>query len=244
MKKLFAWTMAAVLLVSLAALPGYGQTAQDVLKKIIDAQGGRKYLETIKDSTSSGTMELTAMGMSGTFTIYQKEPNKYRMDMDLMGMTITQAYDGQKGWYTNPQSGNAVEEMPEAQSKEFARQAMGNDYLLNPQKYGVTYALKPSVKLENKDYIVLEQTTADGKKTTLYIDPSTYLTYKVELITLGQAGTEVKMEVYSSDYKKIGQSLVPHSQRIVQDGAEFAKMVVSKVTFNDKLEDSLFAMNK
>jgi hypothetical protein len=121
---------------------------------------------------------------------------------------------------------------------------MGNDYLLNPQKYGVTYALKPSVKLENKDYIVLEQTTADGKKTTLYIDPSTYLTYKVELITLGQAGTEVKMEVYSSDYKKIGQSLVPHSQRIVQDGAEFAKMVVSKVTFNDKLEDSLFAMNK
>jgi hypothetical protein len=244
MKKLFAWTMAAALLVSLAALPGYSQTTQDVLKKIIDAQGGRKYLETVKDTTSSGTMELTSMGMSGTFTTYQKEPNKYRMDMDIMGMTITQAYDGQKAWFTNPQNGNAVEEMPEAQAKQFARQAMGNDYLLNPQKYGVTYAVKPGVKLENKDYVVLEQTSADGQKITLYIDPSTYLTYKTELMTTGQAGTDVKMEIYSSDYKKIGQSLVAHSMRIVQDGAEFGKMTVTKVTFNDKLEDSLFAMNK
>jgi nitrogenase molybdenum-iron protein alpha/beta subunit len=121
---------------------------------------------------------------------------------------------------------------------------MGNDYLLNPQKYGVTYTLKPAVKLENKDYIVLEQTMADGQKITIYIDPSTYLPYKVELMALGAAGVDVKMEVYSSDYKKVGQSLVPHLQRIVQDGAEFGKMVITKVTFNDKLEDSLFAMNK
>ena len=55
MKKLFAWTMAALLLVSLAALPGYGQTAQDVVKKLIDAQGGRKYLETIKDTRARAT---------------------------------------------------------------------------------------------------------------------------------------------------------------------------------------------
>jgi len=244
MKRFFAWTTAVLILVSVAALPGYGQTAQDILKKMIDAQGGRKYLETVKDTTSSGTMELTMpMAMSGTFTTYTKEPNKYRMDMELMGMVITQAYDGQKAWFTNPQTG-ATEEMPEAQAKQFAHQAMGNDYLLNPQKYGVTYAAKPKVKLENKDYLVLEQTTADGQKITLYIDPATYLTYKTELMTIGQAGTDVKMEIYSSDFKKIGQSLVAHSMRILQDGAEFGKMTITKVTFNNNIEDSLFAMNK
>jgi outer membrane lipoprotein-sorting protein len=243
MKKLFAWTMAALLLVSLAALPGYGQTAQDVLKKMIDAQGGRKYLETVKDTTSSGSMELVSMGMSGTFTLYQKEPNKYRMDMEIMSMTITQAYDGQKAWFTNPQTG-ATEEMPEAQAKEFARQAMGNEFLLNPQKYGITYSVKPKAKIENKDYIVLEQKTADGHLTTIYIDPARYLPYKTESMGLGQGGVDVKTEAYPSDYQKVGQSLVPHTIKIVQDGAEFVKMTITKVTYNNNLEDSLFAMNK
>jgi len=243
MKKLFSWTMAALVLVSIAALPGYGQNAQDVLKKMIDTQGGRKYLETVKDTTSSGSMELVTMSMSGTFTLYQKEPNKYRMDMDIMNMTITQAYDGQKAWFTNPQTG-ATEEMPEAQAKEFARQAMGNDYLLNPQKYGITYTVKPKAKIENKEYLVLEQKTSDGHLTTIYIDPATYLPYKTETMGLGQGGVDVKTEAYPSDYQKVGQSLVPHSIKIFQDGAEFVRMTVTKVTYNNNLEDSLFSMNK
>ena len=243
MKKLFAWTMAALLLVSLAALPGYGQTAQDVVKKLIDAQGGRKYLETIKDTTSTGNLELTTMGMSGTFTQYMKEPNKMRMDIEVMGQVITQAYDGQKAWGTNFQTG-AVEESPEAQGKELARQAMGNDALLNPQKYGITYAVKPKAKLDDKEYVVLEQTNADGHKTTIYIDPATYLPYKVESTAIGPTGTESKIESYTSDYRKIGQSMVPHAIRQVMDGADYLKITYTKITFNNNLEDSLFAMNK
>jgi outer membrane lipoprotein-sorting protein len=243
MKKLFAWTMAALLLVSIATLPGYGQTVQDVLKKMIDAQGGRKYLETIKDTTSTGTMELVTMGMSGTFTQYQKEPNKLRLDIEIMGQVITQAYDGQKAWGTNFQTG-AVEESPEAQAKEMARQAMGNDALLNPQKYGITYAVKPKVKLEDKEYIVLEQTNADGHKTTICIDPATYLPYKVETTALGPTGTEAKSESYPGDYRKIGQAMVPHALRQLVDGNEYLKITFTKITFNNNLEDSLFAMNK
>jgi outer membrane lipoprotein-sorting protein len=243
MKKMFAWTMAALILVSVAARPGYGQTVKDILKKMIDVQGGRKYLETIKDTTSSGTMELTAMGMSGTFTMYQKEPNKFRMDMEIMGMVITQAYDGQRAWMTNPQTG-ATEEMPEAAAKHFSYQAMGIDYQLNPEKYKITYVVMPKVKLEDKEYLVLEQTLADGHKSTIYIDPATYLVYRTDTTGLGQAGVDVKQEIYPSDYKKVGQSLVPHLVRIVQDGAEFGKMIYTKITYNTNLEDSFFAMNK
>jgi outer membrane lipoprotein-sorting protein len=243
MKKVFIWALAAVIVSSTLAKPGYGQTAQDILKKMLDAQGGRKYLETIKDTTSVGTLDLTAMGVSGTITAYQKEPNKVRRDMEIMGMVITQAYDGQKAWMTNPQTG-AVEEMPEAQAKEFAREAMGNEYMLNPQKYGITYKLLPKAKIEDKDCFVLEQTLADGHKTTMYLDPANFLPCKIETTGLGQAGVDVKMEIYPSDYKKVGESLVPHFVRIVQDGAEFAKMTYTKITYNSNLEDSLFAMGK
>src|SRR5512135_2995051 len=167
MRKIFAWTAAALILVTAVAVPGYGQTAQDILKKMIDAQGGRKYMESLKDTTSTGTMELVTMGMSGTFTQYQKEPNKFRMDAEVMGMMITQAYDGQKAWGTNFQTGQ-VEESPEAQAKEMARQAMGNATLLDPAKYGVTYTVKPKAKLEDKEYLVLEQKMSDGHLSTIY----------------------------------------------------------------------------
>lgn len=243
MRKLTAWTLAAIIAVSFAAAPCFGQSAQDVLNKMIDAQGGRKYLETIKDATMTGTIELTQMGMSGTMTRYQKEPNKLRMDMEIMGMVITQAYDGQKAWMTNPQSG-ATEEMPEAQAKEMAREALGNDALLNPAKLGITYKLLPKATLDGKEYLALEQTTADGHKSVQYIDPATYLTYRVDTTGIGQAGVEVKVESYASDYRKVGQAMVPHAFRIVQDGAEFAKMTLTKITYNTPLDDALFAMGK
>jgi len=246
MKRQLAWTMAVLLALAWVAQPGFGQIAkdaQDVLNKMIDVQGGRKYLETIKDSTMTGTMEIIALGVSGTITIYQKEPNKMRMDMEFMGMLMTQAYDGQLAWATNPQTGT-TEQMPEAQVKEFARQAMGTDSLLNPQKYGITYALKPKAQVEGKDYLVIEQTMADGHKSTIYIDPATYLPYKVETMALGMAGVEVKSESYSTDYQKVGQSMVAHAIRVVQDGADFMTMNLTSVTYNSGLEDSLFLMSK
>ena len=115
MKRLFAWTAAVAILASLAAQPGYGQTAQDILKKMIDAMGGRKAVAAVKDQTITGTYELLTMSMSGTITLYQKEPSKMRVDMDIpaAGMMMTQAYDGQKAMWTNPQNGGAVEEMTE-----------------------------------------------------------------------------------------------------------------------------------
>ena len=246
MKKALTLTLAAAIVLSLIALPAQAQTskeAQDVLNKMINAMGGRKALEAIKDTTESGTIELTAMGYSGTVTMYQKEPNKMRMDMEIMGMVITQAFDGTKGWMVNPQTGTA-EDMTEAQSKDFARQALGNGAFLNPQKLGITYAVKPKAKVEDKECLVLEQTMADGHKSTIYVDPVTYLVAKAETMGMGQAGVEVKVESYPSDYRKIGDAQVPFATRIVQDGAEFAKMTLTKVTYNTGLEDSLFLSGK
>ncbi len=246
MRRTFAWILGVALVVSFAVQAGYSQTAQDVLKKMIDASGGRKAMEAIKDLTMSGTYELTQFGMSGTFTMYQKEPNKMRYDMDIpaMGMVMTQAYDGEKAMYTNPQAQGAVEEMPEAQAKEFAREALGNDALLNPAKYKITYEVKPKAKIEDKEYIVLEQTMADGHKATIYIDPATYLPFKTETMTIGQTGAEVKAESFPSDYKPVNGVMMPFAVRTLQDGTEFMKLTFTKITANNNLEDSLFTLGK
>ncbi len=244
MKKTTAWILGATVLMTLAALPGYGQTAQDILNKMIDAMGGRKTLEAIKDTTISGTVEfISPMAITAPITIYQKEPDKVRMDIDIaeLGMTITQAFDGQKAWSTNPQTG-AAEEFPDFMTKEFSRQALGNQAFLDPQKLGITYALKPKEKIEDKDYIVLEQTLSDGHKTTIFLDPATYLPYKQQAKSIDQTGGEVDQETFLSNYQKVGGTMVAFSMRVLNDGTEAQKITLSGVTYNSKLEDALFLM--
>lgn len=243
MRKIVAGALAVATLTAFAAQPGFGQTAQDVLNKMIDASGGRKALEAVKDTTITGSVELVQMGMNAPITIYQKEPNKIRMDIDIAaaGMTFTQGYDGQKAWWTNPQT-MTTEEMPDFMSKEFSHEAMGNDALLNPQKLGITYVLKPKEKVDGKDCIVLEQTLADGHKTLIFIDPATYLPYKTTTKSVEMTGVEVDAESYPSDYRKVGGLMVAHAIRNLQNGAENMRMTITGVTYNANLDDALFIM--
>ena len=243
MKRIFSVCLLSLFLLSLMASPGHSQKASDILKKMVDAQGGKKVLEKIKDMTSTGSLELIQMGMSGSMTMYKKEPDKVRMDIEVMGMIITQAYDGETAWWVNPQTGSR-EEVPEQQAQDMKRMALGVDAFLNPEKYGITFASKGKEKIDEKEYLVLEQTFSDGHKATLYIDPKTYLTYKSKSTTVNQMGVEVEQETFESDFKKVEGMTIAYSLIIFQDGEEFMKLALSEVTFNSGLEDSLFKMEE
>jgi len=238
-KRMTVGLLAAALILGLG-LQAQAQTVAEIMAKSIEAQGGRDAMSKIKDSTMSGTMELIQMGMSAALTIYQKEPDKMRMDIDVMGMLITYAYDGKKGWFTNPQTGVA-EEMTEQQSRDQRLQAMGYDAALNPEKHGITYVLKGKEKVGDKECFVLEQIFKDGLKATVFINSTTYLTEKT--VSKSDAmGTEVESESIMGDYRKIDGVMVPFALTIFQGGAEYGRVTVTKVAFNQNLEDSFFQM--
>lgn len=241
MKRVIMYFAVCFFLVSLITANGFAQTADQVLEKMIAAQGGRKALEAIDDTTYSGTMEMPQMGMSGSMTMYQKEPDKMRLDIEIMGMMVTMAYDGKIAWTVDPNTG-AASEMPEKQAKDTKRQAMGNAVFLNPKKLGITYAFKGKEKVRDKDCLVMEQTFADGYKTTLYIDAETYLLYKSKSTTENDVGAEVEAESYSTGYKKVEGIMVAHETTIVQGGQEFMKLTITEVSYNTDLEDSFFKM--
>jgi len=241
MKRIFSLCFLGVFLLSLVVTPGLSQKASDVLAKMIEAGGGRENLEKVKDMTMTGNIELVSMGMSGSLTVYSKEPNKLRMDIEIMGMVITQAFDGEVAWMTNPQTG-ASEELSGEQADDLKRQAMGNDSLLNPAKYGITYTLKGKETVDGVDCFILEQTYSDGYTVSLYINSKTYLLYKTKATTMGQMGVEVEAESFPTDYKKAGGMMIPHSIRVVHDGEEAVTMTFTEVTVNTGIEDSFFKM--
>jgi outer membrane lipoprotein-sorting protein len=239
MKKIFSLFLLSFFLVSLISTPGYGQKVSDILEKMIKARGGRTALKNVKDITITGTMEMIAMGMSGSIALYQKEPDKMRWDLDFSGMVFTRATDGKIAWGTNFQTGG-MEELPEQEATEFKRNALGYDSLLNPKKYGITFALKGKKQIEGKDYLVLEQTYADGHKATHYIDSKTYLIYKSVTTAQGMMGGEVEEETFLSDYKKVNGVMISHTMTVLQGGEQFLTMSYTEVKLNTGLEDSLF----
>ncbi len=246
MKKSSSICLLGFFLLGLVASPGFGQKAADILEKMIEAQGGRKLLGKIKDSTFSCTMEKTKMGIEGSMTIYHKEPNKLRHDIKFMGRVVTTAFDGETAWTTNPETGN-VEELPEKATEQTKMGALdfGNAALLYPEKYGITYTYKGKENIEGKDYFVLDRTFPDNHKATLYVDSKTYLVYKTLTSTENpMTGMEVEAEILASDYKKVDGIMIAHSITIFYDGEKFGKMTVTDVSFNSGLEDSLFKMSK
>lgn len=243
MKKIFTSCLLGFFMLALISTPGLTQDAKKILEKVIEAQGGRKALEGIKDSTSSGIMEIAQMGLSGTGTMYTKEPNLMRLDMDFMGMVITQSFDGESAWMTNPQSGT-VDEMPEELGNIFKNSSYGNSAFLNPEKYGIKFNHKGKENFEGKDYQVLERAHSDGYIITFYVDSESYLIYKIKQRSLNEMLQEIIEETILSDYKKVNGVMTAHSVIIVRDGEEFGSITITEVTFNSGLEDSFFKMSE
>ena len=84
MKKIFSLSLLSLFLLCLAIFSGFSDQAPKILEKMIEAQGGRKVLSSIKDTTLAGSMERIQMGINGSFTMYHKKTNKMRMDGEVM----------------------------------------------------------------------------------------------------------------------------------------------------------------
>lgn len=223
------------------ASPGIGQDIKDIRAKMVEASGGKQIFENLEDLTITGTLDLTMQGLSGSLTIYKKEPDKRRTDIEVMGMLITQAYDGEIAWFTNPQTG-ATEELSGDQAAQLKRQAMPSLAAIYPEKYGIAWEYMGKETIEEKEYLLLNTTYPDGFQVAVYVDPDTYLTFKTKSAATGQMGTEVEVEQFSSDYKKIGGMVFPSLITSYQDGEEYSVITIDTVETNTGLEDSMFKM--
>lgn len=239
MKRMFTLILAGLFLATLVTVPGSAQTTEQILKKMIEAQGGKKVLESIKDMTMTGTIEIVMQGLTAPFTICKKEPDKRRLDAEVMGMVFTQVYDGEKAWGTNLQTGG-IEDLDEERTVEARREALAIVSILYPEKYGMSFAYKGKDTIDGKEYFVLEQIYPDGLVATLHLDAETYLVFKTKAKVMGPMGVEVEAEQFNSNYKKVNGLMIAYSIVSFMDGQESQKITIEEVSFNTGLEDSLF----
>jgi outer membrane lipoprotein-sorting protein len=239
-------SMALILCISLIGFLSTAlkcQTLDEILEKMIQAQGGKTTIEKIKDMKITGTIEVSQDGLSVPFTQYKKEPNKRRIEMKVMDTIQVQLYDGEKAWEFDPKTGNALE-IPGEDAVDIKRGSLALDWILYPEKYGITLIHNGREKIDGQYYIVLEQVYPDGGKVVNYVNPDTYLIHKIKSNILDEMMVKVETETFLSDYKSVKGYVMAHTMTSYLRGKEYMRISFKKVKLNTRLPNHLFYARK
>jgi len=78
------------------------QTADEIVKKTLDARGGVEKIKAVQSQRISGHVSFT-QGMEGTFVVELKRPLKMHVEISVEGQKVIRVYDGKSsGWMINP----------------------------------------------------------------------------------------------------------------------------------------------
>ena len=152
-------------------------TVNDILKKYVNAIGGEKAINGIKDIKTVSTGEV--QGYALTITEMKKAPGKVKslVEASVNGNKMTlqkMAFNGNTGYQEAQGQKKAMEgdDLEEAkQSAEIAKE-------MHPEKFGLKYTLKGIENVNGNDAYVMESVNAKGKKATSYFDTKTGLLVK------------------------------------------------------------------
>lgn len=243
MKKIFKSCQLCLFLLLSLQLLSFSQTLENLIKEMIRAQGGKAAIENIQDMTIKGSIEVPQPGLRVPFTQYKKEPDKRRIEFEVQGITQVQVFDGKRAWEIIPETGAAVE-IPGEDARDIKRGSLALAWILYPEKYGISLALKGREKIEGKTYLLLEQTFSDGDKSILFIDPDKYIIVKINSTMLDEMGVQEEIETHLSDYKSVKGYRMAHTLTSYLRGKEYMKITYNKVKVNTSLKDDLFKMKK
>jgi outer membrane lipoprotein-sorting protein len=216
------------------------QTADEIVENYFKVTGGKDKWLALKTITIDA--KASQMGQDLPITIYNKLPNKIRMEINVQGQKIVQAYDGAEVWMTNPMTGGQAQKIPadNDQAKSLRAQAESENALLNYQDKGHKIELSGAKSVEGTDCHEVKLTKKDGAVETYYFSKDTgIIVMQSSISTNPQMSGAV--ETYLNDYKEVGGLFVPLTIEQKFNGNTISKIVFEKYTINEAMDDKMFA---
>jgi len=194
-----------------AAPTGALPDARKILRDFLDASGGAKALDAMKNLVIEGTQSAPAMGISGTVKVYLSRPNMVLVNGDLEGIgKIEQGYDGKIGWDINPMTGARIVEGTELDDiKRMFDEMLGMSDIDKLYPTAKTLGREP---FEGKDAWKVLLGTPTGREVTAYFDPDTKLQVGMEMKVPSPLG-EIPAKVTFEDYAEFDGVKFPRTSR-------------------------------
>src|ERR1700722_7653741 len=196
--------------VSCLSVLAYGQNAEELVNKNIQAKGGIEKIKAIKSIRLTG--KLNGGGGFTAATLQENErPNLVRETFSLQGMTAVTAYDGTTGWQIQPFGGHKDPElMGEDDLKDLLLDADFDGPLGDYKKKGNTEGFRGHDVVDGDDALRLKVTLKDGDIIYYYLDPDTFLEIRKEVQEFVR-GSVRESVVELGSYKPVAGVMFPHS---------------------------------
>ncbi len=216
----------------------YAQTTEEIVKKHIDAIGGKENWDKLKSLRME--MAIKAEGADVIVVVTQVDKKSKRQDISVMGMTGFEIINNTDGWNFFPWQGQTK---AEAKTADDVKNSQDD---LSIQDEFLTYKdLKKKLDFFGKDDVdgtecfKFKMTDENGKEATFYIDPSNYLTIK-QTQKIKANGQEMENSTFFSNYKKQESGIVlPMSIT-----GNWGESQITKLEINPTIDDSIFKITQ
>ena len=212
-----------------------GQDLATIVKKNFDATGGKK-----RASAKSIVMEgnLSQMGMSMTVKIYEKKPDKMKLETTFNGMNIVQMVNGDRGMMINPMAGSSD---PVALTGEQIEQIRANSVLnnnMNDQLAAGKLELMGTSTFAGEPAFEIKTSTEMGDA-FIYISTKSFLTLGTKMTT-SQMGQNLNVELRMKDYKDFNGVKIAMTTDTYINGNLSGTMTYTNIKFDEPIPDSVF----
>ena len=188
----------------------YGQTADELIAKNIEARGGMEKMKAIK------TLRMTGkFGGGGGFTASvgqeNERPDLVRETFSLQGMTAVQAYDGAMGWQIQPFGGKKDPQlMGEDDLRDLLLDGDFDGPLVDYKEKGSTVEYLGHDVVDGDDALRLKVTLKNGDIIYDYLDPDTFIEIRREIQQFVRGSVRERVMGLGS-YKPVAGGMYPFS---------------------------------
>ena len=193
------------------AAPAKLPTTQEILAKYVKAIGGREAMEKVKSWTMRGTVEISPVGISGTFEQIASAPDRAMTKMSVTGIgDMLEGYDGKTAWSINPIQGSR-----ERTGAELLQTKLMSDFYrdIKLDKLYPKMEVKGIEKVNGKDAYVVSATPDGGlPASTMYFDVQSGLLVRSDNTIIAPEGQQ-PASIFIEEMKQVDGVMVPTKKR-------------------------------
>jgi outer membrane lipoprotein-sorting protein len=210
--------------------------ADTILDKYLEVTGGKAAYAKLHSQSSTGVMELSAMGLKGKMVAYHAEPDRSLVEVTIEGVgKMTEGTGGETAWSVNSMQGPRVKDGAERSqallNARFNSELHWKDLYPHVETEGIE-------AIDGKDCYKVVLTPKSGNPVTRWYDKESGLLVKTRTKANTAMG-EIEADTILSDYRKEGEILMAH--KMVQHAASFEMAVtLESVQHNPEIPKEKF----
>jgi len=218
------------------------QTADEIVKKALDARGGVAKLKAVQSERITGRITF-AHGEEGVFVVELKRPLKMHVEISVEGQKIIRVYDGKSsGWMINPfLEAKDAQPMSSEDLKNISDESDFDGPLVDYKSKGNQIELVGKESLDDKPVYRLKLTNKNGEARFYFLDAASFFVVKWQgMRKTGEQ--ELPWESYFSDFQEVHGLKFPFRIDQGSPGTELMQtLTAEKIEIDPQIDDSRFA---